>query len=400
MYGLLKGVTVVEGAAFIAGPTCCLYMAQMGAEVIRFDQIGGGPDSGRWPLGPKGQSLYWEGINKGKKSIAINLSKPEGKELAQRIATAGDGLFVTNFPVAGFLSYENLAALRGDLICLRVMGWADGAPAVDYTVNASVGVPAMTGHPDDPRPVNHVLPAWDLLAGAYGAFSLLAALRDRDSSGQGREVRLALSDLAATTLGNLGQVAEVMLGGTDRARSGNDLFGAFGRDFLTADGQRVMIVAITRRQWTGIVKALEIGEAIAALETATGVSFSADEGARFVHRATIDAIVEAAMAKRRLDELAPTFDASGVTWSIYHTLDAALTHEPRLFGDNPLFSEVTHAGGDSYPTPGAAARLPEDERFAAAPSPRLGQHTDEVLSTHLGLGSGEIGQLHDEGIVG
>jgi len=73
MYGLLKGLTVVEGAAFIAGPSCGLYLAQMGAEVIRFDQIGGGPDSKRWPLGPNGQSLYWEGLNKGKKSLAINL---------------------------------------------------------------------------------------------------------------------------------------------------------------------------------------------------------------------------------------------------------------------------------------------------------------------------------------
>jgi hypothetical protein len=152
MYGLLKGMTVVEGAAFIAGPSCGLYMAQMGAEVIRFDQIGGGPDSKRWPLGPSGQSLYWEGLNKGKKSLAINLGSPEGRELAQRVATAGNGLFVTNFPVNGFLSYEKLSALREDLVCLRVMGWADGTPAVDYTINAAVGVPYITGHADDPRP--------------------------------------------------------------------------------------------------------------------------------------------------------------------------------------------------------------------------------------------------------
>jgi len=88
-----------------------------------------------------------------------------------------------------------------DLICLRVMGGANGAPAVDYTVNAAVGVPYMTGHSDDERPVNHVLPAWDLMAGAYSAFALLAAERERQASGRGRELRLALSDLAAATLG-------------------------------------------------------------------------------------------------------------------------------------------------------------------------------------------------------
>lgn len=399
MYGLLNGLTIIEGAAFIAGPSCGLHMAQMGANVIRFDQIGGGPDSARWPIGPKGQSLYWEGLNKGKKSIALNLSAPAGRELAQRIATSGDGLFVTNFPVEGFLSYDKLSALRTDLVCLRVMGWADGTPAVDYTINASVGVPYLTGHPDDPRPVNHVLPAWDLLAGAYGAFALLAAERDRQATGQGRELRLALSDLAAATMGNLGNVAEVTLSGKDRARSGNNLFGAFGRDFATSDGALVMIVAITPRQWTGLIKALGLADAVAALESELGVDFAKDEGARFTHRARVDALVEGALAQRPLAACAEVFDSTGCTWSIYRTLSESLASEPRLFGDNSIFAPVTHAGGDSYPTPGAAARLPADERGAPAASPRIGQHSDEILAELLGLSSGEIGKLHDEGIV-
>jgi len=399
MYGLLKGLTVVEGAAFIAGPSCGLHMAQMGAEVIRFDQIGGGPDSARWPIGPNGQSLYWEGLNKGKKSVAINLGSPEGRELAQRLATSGDGLFVTNFPVEGFLSYARLQALREDLVCMRVMGWSDGTPAVDYTINAAVGVPYLTGHPDDPRPVNHVLPAWDLLAGAYGAFTLLAAERDRQMTGKGRELRLALSDLAAATLGNLGNVAEVLLAGKDRPRSSNNLFGAFGRDFATADGARVMIVAITPRQWTGLIAALGLAEAMASLEAELGADFAGDEGARFVHRERVDALVGGALAERPLAACAEVFDAAGCTWSVYRTLSESLASEPRLFGENPIFAPVTHAGGSTYPTPGAAVRLPGDERGTPSSSPRIGQHTDQVLATLLGLSSGEIGQLRDRGTV-
>ena len=98
MYDLLKGLRVVEGSAFVAGPTCGLYLAQLGAEVIRFDNIGGGPDFRRWPLTEAGDSLYWEGLNKSKKSIAIDLGRPEGRELAQNLAAApGDegGVFVT-----------------------------------------------------------------------------------------------------------------------------------------------------------------------------------------------------------------------------------------------------------------------------------------------------------------
>ena len=400
MYDLLKGLRVVEGAAFIAGPSCGLYLAQMGAEVIRFDQIGGGPDAGRWPLAPNGASLYWEGLNKGKKSVAIDLGRPEGRELAVRIATAADGLFVTNYPAAGFLSHAKLAEARADVICLRIMGWPDERPAVDYTVNAAVGVPMMTGPADDPRPVNHVLPAWDLLAGAYAAFSLLAAERDRRTTGKGREIRLALADLAAATLGNLGQVAEVLMaGGQDRPKSGNDLFGAFGRDFVTQDGKRLMIVAITPRQWKSLVEVLGLTEAIAPIEAALGVNFARDEGARFTHRAAIFPLFEAAIGRRTSADLGPGFDAKGVCWSTYDTLSGAIAGQPILFSDNPIFSEVAHPSG-AYPTPGSFARLPQDERRAAPSAPHIGAHTDEVLASLLSMSDGEIAALHDKGVVG
>ncbi len=396
MYDLLAGLTVIEGAAFIAGPSCGLHLAQMGADVIRFDQIGGGPDSRRWPLSANGESLYWEGLNKAKRSIAIDLAQPAGRELAQRIATAGDGLFVTNFPERGFLSYDRLKPLRRDLICLRVMGWADGTTAVDYTINAAVGVPMMTGPVDDVRPVNHVLPAWDLMAGTYGAFALLAARHARATDGEGREVRLALSDLAATTLGHLGAVAETLQDG-DRARSGNDLFGAFGRDFATRDGERLMIVAITARQWTGLIDALDVREPIAATESRLGVSFAQEEGARFAHRDVLNPIIAQAVGRRSIAECRAIFDASGVCWSRYQSLATAIAEEPRLFSDNPLFTEIGHPSG-AYLTPGAPVRL-DTPPGAPSLAPRIGQHTDQILADLLGLQTGEIARLHDEGVV-
>lgn len=401
MYDMLKGLRVVEGAAFIAGPSCGLHLAQMGAEVIRFDAIRGGPDYRRWPVAPNGDSLYWEGLNKGKKSVAIDLGRPEGRELAVAIATApGDnaGLFLTNYPVKGFLSHEALAVHRADIITVRVMGWADGSPAVDYTINAAVGVPQMTGPADDDRPVNHVLPAWDLLGGAYAAFAMTAALLRRRDSGQGAEIRVPLSDLAASTMSHLGSVAEVLHGG-DRPRMGNDLFGAFGRDFVTADGRRLIVVAITPRQWSGLVKTLGIGDAVAAIESETGASFAKDEGARFTHRARLFPLFEAAFATRTAEELQPAFDGGGVTWGEYQSLHQAVTQDARLFTANPLFETVRHPSGLSYPTSGPAGTLAGEPRASVGIAPRLGQHTDEILAQVLGLDSGAIGKLHDEGLV-
>ncbi|OCC23501.1 carnitine dehydratase [Croceicoccus estronivorus] len=401
MYRLLEGYRVVEGAAFIAGPSCGLHLAQMGAEVIRFDAIGGGPDSRRWPLAPNGSSLYWEGLNKGKKSVAIDLRNPEGRELAVALATApGEraGLFLTNYPVHGFLSHDALAAKRPDIITTRIMGWSDGAPAVDYTVNAAVGIPMMTGPADDDRPVNHVLPAWDLMGGAYAAFAMAAALLKRQQTGEGADIRIPLSDLAATSLSHIGNVAEVLTQG-DRPRMGNDLYGAFGRDFVCADGVRLIVVAITANQWRSLVKVLDVGEAIAVLETKLGVEFAKDEGLRFVHRELLIPIFSNAFARRNAAELQASFDAAGVTWGRYQSLHEAVTRDPRLFTENPQMQAIQHPSGLTYPAAGPPATLAGALRDDVRPAPRLGQHTDEVLADILRLDAGQIGELHDRGIV-
>jgi 2-methylfumaryl-CoA isomerase len=403
MYDLLRGLKVVEAAAFIAGPSCGLHLAQMGAEVIRIDQIGGGPDFRRWPLAPAGASLYWEGLNKAKRSVALDLTRPEGRDLAARIATApgeNAGLFVTNFPVEGFLSYERLSALRRDLICVRVMGWPDGRPAVDYTVNAAVGVPLMTGPANAAAPVNHVLPAWDLMAGAYAAFALLAAERDRRTTGKGREVRIPLADLAIASLGHLGQIGEVATSGEDRPRMGNDLFGAFGRDFVTRDGRRLMVVAITPRQWSGLVDLLDLRSAVAALEAELGVNFARDEGLRFQHRDRLIPLFETAFAGRDSAALIAAFETRGVCWGPYQSLKQALDGDGYFSAANPVLAPIDHPSGARYLAPGAAATLPADQRRAPAPAPALGRDTDAVLGEVLGLSAAEIARLRDEGLAG
>jgi 2-methylfumaryl-CoA isomerase len=403
MYDVLRGMRVIEGSSFVASPLCGLYLAQMGAEVIRFDAIGGGPDHHRWPRAPEGGSFYWEGLNKGKKSIAINLSAPAGRELAVQLITApGEqgGLFVTNYPLEGFLAHYRLAALRPDLITVRIMGQANGKPALDYTVNSAVGLPFMTGPPTlGDVPVNHVLPAWDLLTGAYSAFALLAAERHRRDTGTGEEVRIPLSDVAITSVANLGQVAEVMTTGSNRPRFGNDVFGAFGRDYLTKDGQRLMIMALTPRQWIGLVEVLAIGNEIAAIESRLGVSFATDEGLRFVHRAELTPLVENAVAGRHYDDLRTAFDAHDVCWGPYRSLLEAVYEDSGLVRDNAVFATIDNPSGHTYPVPGSAATLPRQRRGIPVRAPRLGEHTDEVLGEVLGLSSGAIGRLHDLGIV-
>ena len=246
-------------------------------------------------------------------------------------------------------------------------------------------------------PVNHVLPAWDLLTGAYAAFAMLAAHHHRTATGEGQEVRIPLADVGIATIANLGQLAETLQSG-DRARYGNAVFGAFGRDFVAADGKRLMIMAITPRQWRGLVKVLDIGEAVAGIEASRGVSFATDEGVRFEHRDALFPLVEAAVARRPSDDLAAAFDANGCCWGPYQAMHEAVT-DPALVTDNPIFSEIEQVSGKRYPVPGAMATIPQAERLPAKRAPRLGEHSDEVLAESLGLSSGQLGALHDKGLV-
>ena len=187
-------------------------------------------------------------------------------------------------------------------------------------------------------PVNHVLPAWDLLAGATATYALLAAERHRRETGAGQEVRVPLGDVAMATLGNLGQIAEVATSGADRERLGNTLYGSFGRDFVTADGHRLMVIAITPRQWRGLLEALALKDAVAALERELAVSFAQDDGLRFEHRDRLFPLIEAAVAQRPLAELAAAFDKRDVCWGPYRTVHQALASDPRLSAANPIFA--------------------------------------------------------------
>jgi 2-methylfumaryl-CoA isomerase len=395
MYPLLNGLTIVEASSFVASPTAGLYLAQLGARVIRVDQVGGGPDFNRWPQAANGRSLFWENLNRGKESVALDFTRSEGRALMQRLV-ASAGLFVTNFPATGFLAHDAIAALNDQLISVRISGTHDGRTALDYTVNAAVGYPFLTG--EGPEPVNHVLPAWDLLTGAYASFALLAALRHRDGGGGGQEVRVPLQDVALASAANLGMFAEVYHHGTTRERLGNQVYGAFGKDFLTGDGERVMLMAITPRQWAGLIDILDMADEVAAIEAERGARFAQDEGARFAHRDALYPMVAEKVARWKFEDLQAALDRVGGCYGTYKTVVEA-AHDARLVHENPLFGVAENASGLAYPAPGSFAHVPGVARGDPKPAPLLGANTDTVLRELLGMEASEVAGLRAAGVV-
>jgi 2-methylfumaryl-CoA isomerase len=399
--GILSGLRVIEGSAFVAAPLGGMTLAQLGADVIRFDPIGGGLDAGRWPITADGQSLFWAGMNKGKRSVAIDIRSPRGRELLTDLITApGDdaGLFLTNFPAAGWLDYDRLVARRPDLVMVNIVGNHDGSSAVDYTVNPATGFPWATGPMNLGVPFNHLLPAWDAITGTLAAAGVLAAERHRRLHRQGQLVRLALSDVAFAMVGHLGKIAEVQINKDERPKYGNYLYGAFGRDFATKDGKRIMVVGLTPRQWQNLVEATGIHDACTQIEKLLGVDLS-DEGDRFAAREVIGAVLKPWIISRTLPEVARIFDAHDVCWGPYQTFTELVETDPRCSPENPMFDLVDQPGVGTYLMPGSPLAFGACKRLPPRAAPRLGEHTDEVLNEILGFSDAAIGRLHDEGVV-
>lgn len=401
MNNVLEGMRVVESAAFVAVPLAGMNLAQMGAEVIRIDPIGGAPDYTRWPVTEGGQSMFWAELNKGKRSLAVDMRSERGREIVNEVITAAGqdgGMFMTNRKVPGWLDYETLSARRPDLIMVTLTGDRHGRPQVDYTVNPAVGFPDATGPEGSTEPVAHVLPAWDCIAGNMAVSALLAAERRRLRTGEGQEVTLTLKDVAAAMLGNLGIIGEVAVNGEDRPKGGNSLYGAYGQDFVCADGRRIMVIGLTQRQWRKLVEITGTGEEMASLESRLGLNLK-EQGARYKARHEITEILQPWFAARTLPEIAEILEKNTMTWGEFRSFARAVHEDPDISPENPMFANVEQPGIGTYPVPGSPMAFSGSPRRAPTPAPHLGADTEAVLADVAKLPSGEIGKLFDEGVV-
>ena len=399
---ILNGMRIFESSAFVALPLAGMQLAQMGAEVIRFDNLGGGLDHFRRPLAPNGESLFWHGLNKGKKSFAVNLKSEKGRELVSDLITSdGDdsGLFITNLRVPGWTDYESLKRKRADLVMVTLKGDRHGGPEVDYTVNPSLGIPNITGAEGSTEPVANALPAWDCVAGNMVVSSLLAAERARLRTGKGQDVEFALKDSAAGIIGHLGMIGEATIYDQQRGKSGNSVYGAYGQDFECACGGRVVVIGLTLRQWRGLLNATDKALEIKSLEQKLNLSLD-DEGRRWEHRHEINDIFRSWFAKRKITDFEKSFNDFGLTWSRFRTTKEAIIEDKDTFTDNPMFETLDFEGIGQYMVPRSPLEFSNYDPLPAQKPPKLGQHTEEILGDIMKLGSGEIGALFDSGTVG
>lgn len=390
----LAGVRVVEISSFVAVPLAGMTLAQLGAEVLRVDPVGGAADYHRWPLSESGDSIYWAGLNKGKRSLALDMRSQTGQDLVTRLV-ADAGVFITNVAGRQWHSYETLSRVRPDLIHVEVSGRHDGGTAVDYTVNAAIGFPLVTGPAELTSPVNHVLPAWDVSCGLYTALSVLTALRHRDATGRGQKIGIPLENVALAIAGNLSLLTEAMVNGTSRPRIGNAVYGTYGQNFTSSDGISYMVVALTGRHFRDLTDLTGTTEAVAALAESVEADFT-DEGQRYRHREALSALFAEWFGTHTGAEIAAALSATSVLWERYQTFGQTAA-DPRVT-DNPLFTELDQPRVGRYLAAGLPVSIDGAYR-PAVPAPALGDDTADVLGNWLAMDRGQIDDLYGSGTV-
>ncbi|WBP96186.1 CoA transferase [Mycolicibacterium neoaurum] len=392
-HGPLAGVRIIEISSFVAVPLAGMTLAQLGAEVIRVDPVGGAADYRRWPVTEAGDSIYWAGLNKGKQSVAVDMRSVEGRQIVRRLI-ADAGVLITNVAGRQWHSYDELVSMRPDLIHVEISGRADGGTGVDYTVNAAVGFPLVTGPVECDAPVNHVLPAWDVSCGLYTALAVVSALRARDIGAGGQRITIPLENVALATAGNLGFLTEVLLGAGERPRLGNSLYGQYGQNFTSGDGAVFMVVALTGRHFRDLADVTGTTAAVDALGAALGADFT-DEGQRYRHRDALTGLFTLWFAQHSAAEVTAALTPTSVLWERYRSF-SEVAADPRVT-DNPLFTSMDQPRIGRYLAPGLP--IATDGSYPpAVPAPALGDHTAQVLAT-LGLSGTEIEALVGSGVV-
>src|SRR5574337_261365 len=390
----LAGVRVIEMASFVAVPLAGMTLAQLGCDVVRIDPLGGAADYRRWPVTDDGTSIYWTGLNKGKRSLVVDLRSPEGQRVVQRLI-ADSGVLLTNMAGRDWHSYDALVEQRPDLIHLEVHGRADGSTGVDYTVNAAVGFPLVTGPVEHGAPINHVLPAWDVACGLHAALAVAAALRRREQTGAGSRISLALENVALGTASVLGFLTEAMVNGTRRERIGNSIYGQYGHSFTSSDGVSFMVVTLTDRHFRGLAEVTGTTKVVAALAQSLGADFT-DEGQRYQHRDVLTGLFTGWFTAHSAVEIEAALARTALLWGRYRSF-LEVAGDERVH-TNPMFTRLRQPGVGEY----LAAGLPACINGAHPPpvaAPVLGDDTAAILRERLGMTPAEIDRLVESGTV-
>jgi crotonobetainyl-CoA:carnitine CoA-transferase CaiB-like acyl-CoA transferase len=403
--GSLSGIRVLDLSRVLAGPWATQILGDLGAEVVKVERPGEGDGTRAW--GPPflkdagardtTESAYYLSANRNKRSVAIDLSRPDGQALIRALLARSDVL-VENYRLGTLtrwgLGYDQLRAEFPRLVYCSITGFGQTGPyaeraGYDYVVQGMGGIMSLTGPPEgDPTKVGVAIA--DLMAGMYAAIAVLAALRHRDATGRGQLADIGLLDCQIAWLASQGQ--SYLTSGAPPPRVGNAHPNIVPYDtYATRDGHVIVAVGNDRQ-----FRALCADAGLGAISE--DPRFATNE-ARVLHRDELTAILRRTFASRTTREWLERLEAVHVPAGPVHTLDQVFA-DPHVRARGAVV-EMRHP---LSPTPiallASPLRLADTPPAYRRPPPTLGQHTDEVLRELLGLSAAEISRLRGSGVIG
>jgi crotonobetainyl-CoA:carnitine CoA-transferase CaiB-like acyl-CoA transferase len=390
----LTGLRVIDLTRVVSGPYCSMFLADMGADVIKVETPGEGDSVRRQGAARNGLSWYFAAYNRNKRSITLDLRHDEGRAILARLI-AGADVLVDNFRPGvldrmGF-TRERLATLKPDLVHGRITGFGDDGPyrdrpAFDFIAQAMSGFMSVTGSPGG-EPMRAAPPISDLIAGLQGALGICAALVQRGRTGRGARVGASLTNALISFLSYL--AADYLETGRQPARTGNDhpILAPYGL-FRTADGE-VAIAPANEAIYRKFV------EAIGAAELADDPRF-ATNALRVADRSTVNTIVEARLAGGTTAQWIERLNGAGVPCGRVQSL-AEVFADPQVRAQQMVVT-IDHPGRGPVDMLGFPIKFPDSPAPPRRPAPELGADTDAVLA-ELGLDAAEITRLRGAKVI-
>ncbi len=393
--GPLQGIRVLDFTRVLAGPSAALALADLGAEVIKIEPPGSGDETRTFPPFRDGQSHYYLSINRGKKSIVIDLKSDAGLALAQDLASKSD-ILIENYRPGVMdrlgLGYEALAAINPGLIYCSISGFGltgplRDRPSFDIVLQALSGALSVNGEPDH-LPTKLGIPMGDLVGGVNGPIGILAALHERNQTGKGRLIDVSLMDGMIGLLGYLAQLA--FFNGEDPQPQGSQHPNLVPYGAFPAKDGSIIVACLTNSFWDRIC------EAIGQPQLITDTRFDAIEKRRNA-RNTVNEIISTFTREKSVEELTEIFTEHQVPNApILGILDAL--SQPQAVA-RQLVVETEHKTLGKIPIVNRPIKFPGSEQPIPQAPPVLGQHTDEILTEVLGLTEEQISKLRQSRVV-